>query len=298
METISAHHTDSQFGKNQFDTNRFEKSLQKLAFAGIPATRSEASTLLRLEYEPEPLAKIGVLLAGALFANDLFFDKAAIQRVASPILGKAAKMFYEFGVGAAYTVLRVSDADAEILVVGTSIRSTVERARFATEVDESIQRVADELKLLEELAAMPAEKFTQAWFNDLIHPDQIFLPALRAAFDLSRTLARCKAFLTIDGRVAALPECNMLKTSKRAGVLTGIVGELVSLNSQPGSVLVKVNNSKLVALRATGKSYIDQLSRKYHIGDMVRVSYEPIVDLLRSFEATPSKGTLLEMDSA
>lgn len=299
MEANSIHHHTDPLGRENVDSNgNSQKAKDKLAFAGIPASRTEASQFLRLAYAPVPLATIEVHLAGGLFSNSIFFDKAAIQRIAAPVLGKVAKMYFELGVGAAYTVLRVSETDAEISVLGTNVRSSSDRKRFVAEVDSSLLRAADEFRLLSELATMPADDFSHAWFVEEIRPDQNFLPALRAILDLGRTLANCKAFLTMDGEPVTLPVSKQLATKKRAGAMTNVAGTLIGVDANPGSVVVKVDSSHTVSVRAIGKGYVDQLNHRFRVGDQVRISYEPVIDLLQPFKKYPSKGTLLEIKEA
>lgn len=299
METSSIHHNTGRLGRKHVDSDSIhQKEYDKLVFAGIPATKTEASLFLKLAHAPVPLAKIGVKLEGGLFSDSLYFDRVAIQRIAAPMLGKTAKMFLEFGVGAAYTVLRVSEIDSEIFVLGTNVHTTADRDRFAAEVDCSLQRAADEFELLSELAAMPADNFMNAWFDGAIRPDQNFLPALRAVLDLGRTLTNSKAFLTMDGEPVVLPVCKKLATKKRAGAMANVVGTLVGMDACPGSVVVKVDSSHTVSVRAIGKGYVDQLNQRFRVGDLVRISYEPVIDLLQPFQTYPSKGTLLEMEQA
>lgn len=284
---------------------RFDKSSSGASynshdeFAGIPATRSETGSLLKLENTPEPIVRIGLVLSGALFGDSIYLDKASIQLVAAPMLGKIAKMLNEFGLGATYSVLRISEVDSEILVLGSSVRSKSERAMFTTEFSNEIGRAFNEVKVIAKLAGMPAEKFSQAWFSGKNIPDQAFLPALRAVLDLNRLLIKYGASLTIDGQVVALPDCSMLKTTKHAGVVSGVVGELAAIQSRPGIIALQMNGSaKTISLRATGNGYVDQLNREFTVGEAVRVSYEPVLDLLRPFEIIPSKGRLLSIERA
>ncbi len=299
METNSVHYNVDSLGKKHVDSNsKNQKTKDKLAFAGIPALRTEASQFLKLAHAPVQLATIKVELEGGLFGDSVFLDKATIQRIAAPVLGKVAKMYFELGVGAAYSVLRVSETDAEIFVLGANVHTTADRERFVAEVDNCLQRIADEFRLVSELAAMPADNFMVSWFDEEIGPDQNSLPALRAVLDLGRTLSNIKAFLTMDGEPVALPVCNQLATKKRAGVMANVVGTLVGIDACPGSVTVMVDSSHTLFVRAPGKGYVDQLNQRFRVGDLVCISYEPVVDLLQPFKKYPSKGTLIEMEQA
>lgn len=297
MEANSINHNTDSLGNEHVDsTSNNQKAKDKLAFAGIPASRTEASQFLRLAHAPVPLATIGVQLTGGLFSDSIFFDKTAIQRVAAPVLGKVAKMYFELGVGAAYTVLRVAETDAEIFVLGTNVLTTQDRERFVTEVDSCLLRAADEFRLLSELAVMPADDFSHAWFDGEIRPDQNFLPALRAVLDLGRTLTKCKAILTMNGEPVALPVCNQLATKKCASAMADVVGTLVGIDASPGSVVVKIDSLHTISCRATGNGYVDQLNQRFRVGDLVSIAYEPVIDLLQPFKTYPSKGKLLQME--
>lgn len=299
MKTNSVHHNAGLLGRKHVDRDSIVLGVEdKQTFAGLPASRTEASQFLRLVHEPVPLAKIGLQLSGGLFSDSLFLDRAAIQCIASPVLGKAAKMFLEFGVGAAYTVLRVSKTDSEIFVLGTNVNTTADRARFSAEVDNCLQRVSDEFRLISELAEMPADNFMSAWFDENIRPDPNSLPALRAALDLDRTLRSLKVILTMDGEPVTLPVSKQLATKKRAGAMTNVAGTLLGVDANPGSVVVKIDGAHTVSVRATGKGYVDQLNKRFRIGDLVSICYEPVVDLLQPFKIYPSKGTLLEIEQA
>lgn len=296
METNLLHQRTARFEKKQYDSRSHHKADSKRTLAGVPGSCTEVSNLLKLAYEPVPLAKIGVQLTGGLFADAVYFERLVVQEIVAPILGKASKMFKEFGVGTAYTLLRVSPEDSEILIIGASLVSADDRARFAGEVEDKLQRAADEFKLLARLAEMPAAQFHQAWFQHAIRPDPFFLPALRAVFDLNRLLAKHKAILLVNDEAVDLPGCNALTTKKKGGALAGVVGTLSAINTRPGSVAVTIGGTHTVSLVAVGKGYVDQLNQQLHLGDVVRITYDPIVDLLLPFEPYPSKGKLVEIE--
>lgn len=267
--------------------------------AGIQGTRTEASIFMELEYAPEPIVKIGLALPGGIFGDSIYLERSAIQHVVAPILTKIAKMLREFGVGTSYSMLRLSETESEIIVCGTNSRSTADRIGFLSGLHASVGRAREELKLISQLAQMPAEKFSHAWFAKAIHPDQSYLNALRAVLDLSRVLTRCGAILIVDGQPLALPKCGMLQTTKHGGKISDVVGELAGLDSDPGIVVVKTNEgAKTIALRAIGKGFVDQLNQEFRLRDTVRVSFEPVIDMLRPFEALPSKGRLLAIAAA
>lgn len=298
MQASLSHHSFARGDKTSFDQTRQTAEPDRNTFAGISGTPTEASSFLRLDYEPKPLARVGVKLVGGLFSDSVYLERLAVQKIAAPILGQAEKVLLSLGYGAAHTIFRVSAADAEVLVVGENIRSGPDRANFAAEFSDRLQSLADSSNLLRKLAAMPANDFYEAWFCRGIRPDPACLPALRAVFALAATLDKFRALLTVDRDAVVLPDCKSLVTKKQSSVHCGVVGTLVDICDNPGAVGVAVNHTTKISLRAPGKGYIAQLNQEFRVGDVVRIKYDPVVDLLQPFQVYPTRGNLKAIELA
>lgn len=266
------------------------------AFAGISGTETEASSFIRLDHEPQALARVGVKLAGGLFSDSIYL--MGTEKEVAPILEQAEKVFFGLGFGSTRSVFRVSAADVEILVVGENVRSEADRVSFLSMFAERMQPIYDNSNLLRKLAGMPGDEFNEAWFRRGVRPAQEHLPVLRSVMALAATLDKSNARLTVDQEPVVFPDCQSWKAKKWGGELGEIVGTLSGLNSHPGRVDVIIERSAKVSLRASDDGYITQLNHKMRVGDRVRFSYAPVVDLLQPFQAYPSQGRLISMGLA
>lgn len=267
-------------------------------FLGISGRPTEASIFLRIDKEPLALASVCVKPLGGLFSNSIYMEKLGIEKVVTPVLGQAEKVLLALGFGSTHSIFRVSAVDAQVLVVGENVWSETDRASFPAIFAERMQTVYDNSNLLRRLAGMPADAFDDAWFHRRIQPDPEHLQAIRSVMALAVALDKSNAVLTVDGDPVDLPDCKSWKTVKWGGALRDVVGTLVGLAAHPPRVEVIVGRSTKVSLRAADDGYITKLNSNMRVGDLVRFSYAPLVDLLQPFEAYPSKGRLLEIDLA
>lgn len=287
--------------KQKNNGNTGKKQSEPHRFAGIETERFESSVWPYLAGQPIPLATVDVKLSGALLEQTIFLDRSALERVAVPVLTKVSMVFREMerSLGMAVATLKISKTDSAIAILATNILSADERKEFLPTFMNQLQSVADELKVVVKLAEMPADSFSKTWFVDEVRPDPRLLRLLKAALELAAILKKFKAFLVIDGRVIDLPCCAGLKFTKRAAVHGQVVGTLTGLTSSPARVSVLTQRGeKTVVLRVQGKGLIDELNQTFRVGDRVKITYEPVVDLLQEFEGIPRKGYLINIDHA
>lgn len=288
QENIFRNHRE-EAAKNRNDLSKF---------AGIETKTYESSPWRSLSQQPIPLAVIGIQLSGALLDQSVFIDKSALERVAVPVLKKVSLVFKEmesvFGMPVA--TLKVSKTDSEIAILSANILSPGERRGVFPAFMQHLQLVSDELKVVTMLAEMPAGKFSEAWFDKRVRPDPRLLRSLKSVLALAETLKKFKAFLVIDGQVIDLPCCTGMKLVKMGAIHGTVEGILVGLSVRPAILSVLTHDGKTVMVRANGKGLVNELNQTFRVGDQVKISYEPMVNLLNEYEEIPRKGRLVAID--
>lgn len=282
-----------------FQSNKCVSDLQQ--FAGIAGVSSEDSQFVKLTAEPRPLAVIEIKLEGALFNDSVFLEKSSLEKVLltvfRPLTAVMANL--QANTGSSMAAFKVSKIDSQIVVLSRSVLSDEERFNFFDKFGEQLAAIEDEIKIVRQLAELPAEKFEMAWFRDGVRPSGELLQALKGIVALEQALAKTNTYFCMNGVRVDLPKISGLKLVKKAGISGDLVGTIRGLNSKPSTVVVQADQeSRMVTLQALGKGYIDELNQKYRIGDRVRIAYEPTIDLLKPFEPIPGKGRLLQIDAA
>ncbi len=298
MRTNISSAQDKVFQGSRVDAGKNRNTSSR--FAGIETQSFESSPWPHLTQQPVPLAVINIQLSGALLDQAVFIDKSALERVAVPILKKVSMVFKEMekSFGTPVATLKISKTDSEIAILSANVLSASERGKFFPAVVEQLQLVFDELKVVALLAEMPADEFSRAWFINQVRPDPRLLHLLKSVLALAATLKKFKAHLVIDGQMIDLPCCTGLKFVKKGAIHGDVEGTLIGLGSRPAILSILTKEGKTVAVRANGKGLINELNQTFRVGDQVKISYEPLVDLLKEYEKIPRKGRLVKIDHA
>jgi hypothetical protein len=280
---------------NSLDINNKQYKKQSTSFLGNPARLLESSAWLQTAHEPISLATIGLQIPGAKSQNDIYIEKNALKKIAMPLVNSLGSVFeqmtIEFGTVAA--VLRLSPAESEILVLAQHVQTLVQRENFVKTFFKKMEDVNAEAKLVEKLAKMTSMDFSDSWFVAGARPDPSMLVLLDASYKLERLLDRAGVELTVNGQVVELPSATAIKLQKEGAVPIECIGNLSGMSSKPQMLnVIYGNGGNALTLRATGKNYVEALSAECAIGDRIKVSYYPLVDLLKPFNEHTQRGRL------
>jgi hypothetical protein len=293
-------HTQNHAFQNAKNSGYSKSVSVERQFAGIAGVSSEESTFLKMTVEPKPLIVIDLKLKGALFNDSVFLDQSSLEKVLFAVVRPLAAVMEQLQAttGSSMTAVKVSRFDSQIVVLPKNVLSDRERLDFLGNFKKQLALIDDEMKILRRLAEYSGEKFEMAWFRDNIRPSEELLQMLNGVVALEQALAKTNTYLCLNGVRVDLPNISGLKLIKKVETSSDLVGTICCLNSKPSTIVVQSNQAnQMVTLQAHGKGYIDELNQHFRIGHRVRVSYKPIINILKPAELIPTKGQLVEIDA-